>query len=216
MTEISIKIPASAKPTGKATMVMLGTGFDEIEALAPVDVMRRAGMEVYTVSMTENRLVRGATGNMVVADTSISDITPEMVDWLIFPGADKNEEAVNLTDGLQDFVRNHWNSGGRIAAICAAPALVLGPIGIINGIKATGYPFLQEEFEKNGGKYSLDDVVVSECLITSKGPGTTLEFAMSIVRASKGYEMEKALREGMLIQPHRHNFKLNQTALFIL
>lgn len=199
MTEISVKIPAPAKPTVKAAMVMLGTGFDEIEALAPVDVMRRAGMEVYTVSMTENRIVRGATGNLVVADTTFREISPEMVDWLIFPGADKSELAVNLTEEVQNFVRSHWNRGGRIAAICAAPALVLGPIGIIAGIKATGYPFLKEEFEKHGGRYSMEDVVVSERLITSKGPGTTLEFAMAIVRATKGEETERALREGMVI-----------------
>lgn len=90
MTEISISIPASAQPSGKAVFVMLGTGFDEIEALAPVDVMRRAGMEVFTVSMTENRLVKGATGNLIVADMSVSDLSPELIDWLIFPGADKS------------------------------------------------------------------------------------------------------------------------------
>ena len=86
MTETSIKIPASVKPEVKATFVMLGTGFDEIEAIAPVDVMRRAGMEVYTVSMTENRLVRGATGNNIVADMTVADLNPSQIDWLVFPG----------------------------------------------------------------------------------------------------------------------------------
>ena len=76
MTEISISIPPSAQPSGKAVFVMLGTGFDEIEALAPVDVMRRAGMEVFTVSMTDNRLVKGATGNLIVADMCVSDLSP--------------------------------------------------------------------------------------------------------------------------------------------
>lgn len=199
MTKISISIPASAKTSGKANFVMLGTGFDEIEALAPVDVMRRAGMEVLTVSMTESRLVRGATGNYVVADMCISDLNPAHIDWLIFPGADKTEEAVNLSEGLQNIVKEHWNKGGNIAAICAAPALVLGPVGIINGTEATGYPFLKEDFEKAGGVYSEESVVVGEHLITSKGPGTTLEFALAIVRKAKGIETEKALREGMVI-----------------
>lgn len=89
MTETSIKIPASVKPEGKATFVMLGTGFDEIEAIAPVDVMRRAGMEVYTVSMTENRLVRGATGNNIVADMTVADLNPSQIDWLVFPARTK-------------------------------------------------------------------------------------------------------------------------------
>lgn len=199
MTEISIRIPASAKPSGKAAFVMLGTGFDEIEALAPVDVMRRGGMEVYTVSMTDNRLVKGATGNLVVADMAFSDMNTEKVDWLIFPGADKSEAAVNIGKELQALVNTHWDNGGNIAAICAAPALVLGPLGIIKDTEATGYPFLKDDFEKNGGKYSEDAVVTGERLITSKGPGTTLEFALAIVRKAKGEEIEKALREGMVI-----------------
>jgi len=199
MTEISISIPASAQPSGKAVFVMLGTGFDEIEALAPIDVMRRAGMDVFTVSMTENRLVKGATGNNIVADMSISDLSPDKIDWLVFPGADKSEDAVNLNEDLCNIVKNHWNNGGNIAAICAAPALVLGPLGIINRMEATGYPFLKEDFEKNGGIYSEEPVVIGNRLITSKGPGTTLEFALAIVRNVKGAETEKALREGMVV-----------------
>lgn len=199
MTEISIRIPASAKPSGKATFVMLGTGFDEIEALAPVDVMRRGGMEVYTVSMNDNRLVKGATGNIIVADMGISDLNANQIDWLIFPGADKSEAAVNLDKKLQKLVMAHWENGGNVAAICAAPALVLGPLGIIKDTEATGYPFLKDDFEKNGGKYSEEDVVTGERLITSKGPGTALEFALAIVRKAKGEEIEKALREGMVI-----------------
>ena len=96
-------------------------------------------------------------------------------------------------------VKRHWDNGGNIAAICAAPALVLGPLGIISGIEATGYPFLKGEFEMNGGVYSEHPVVVGDRLITSKGPGTTLEFALAIVRKAKGEETEAALREGMVI-----------------
>lgn len=178
---------------------MLGNGFDEIEALAPVDVMRRAGMEVFTVSMTDKRLVRGATGNNIVADMGISDLDSEQIDWLVFPGADKSEDAVNLDESLNDIVKDHWDKGGNIAAICAAPALILGPLGIIKGVNATGYPFLKEDLERNGGIYSDESVVIGDRMITSKGPGTTLEFALAIVRKAKGPETEKALREGMVI-----------------
>jgi len=156
-------------------------------------------MEVFTVSMTDNRLVKGATGNHVVADMSISDLSSECIDWLVFPGADKSEDAVNLDDGLSSLVKAHWEKGGNIAAICAAPALVLGPLGVISGVKATGYPFLKADFENYGGIYSEKPVVIGDRLITSKGPGTTIEFALAIVRKAKGAEMEKALREGMVI-----------------
>lgn len=204
MNEVSITVPASVRPTETATFVMLGTGFDEIEALATVDIMRRAGMNVITTSMTGNRLVRGATGNNIVADMTISDLNPELIDWLVFPGADKTEDAVNIDATLQNIVMKHWEKGGRIAAICAAPALVLGPLGIIDRTVATGYPFLRDDFESNGGIYSDKPVVVSDRFITSKGPGTTLEFALAIVRETKGAETEKALRKGMIINCCSH------------
>ncbi|MDE6574431.1 MAG: DJ-1/PfpI family protein [Muribaculaceae bacterium] len=70
---------------------------------------------------------------------------------------------------------------------------------MINGVKATGYPFLKEDFENNGGIYSEEPVVIGERLITSKGPGTSLEFALAIVRKAKGTDTESALREGMVI-----------------
>ena len=96
-------------------------------------------------------------------------------------------------------MKSHREKGGNIAAICAAPALVLGPLGIINGVKATGYPFLKEDFENNGGIYSEESVVIGDRLITSKCSGTTLEFALAIVRMAKGADMENALCEGMVI-----------------
>ncbi|ROT18201.1 DJ-1 family protein [Muribaculaceae bacterium Isolate-110 (HZI)] len=199
MTKNSILIPSAAIPVTKAVFVMLGNGFDEIEAIGPVDVMRRGGIEVYTVSMTENRLVKGATGNLIVADMALSDLRPEFIDWLVFPGADKAEEAVNLSTELSETVGRHWREGGNIAAICAAPALVLGPLGILKDEEATGYPFLKDDFIKRGGRYSESSVVVGDRLITSQGPGTTLDFALALVRRIKGPDMEQALREGMVI-----------------
>ncbi|MEZ3559462.1 MAG: DJ-1/PfpI family protein [Duncaniella sp.] len=199
MTKNSILIPSAAIPVTKAVFVMLGNGFDEIEAIGPVDVMRRGGIEVYTVSMTENRLVKGATGNLIVADMALSDLRPEFIDWLVFPGADKTEEAVNLSTELSETVGRHWREGGNIAAICAAPALVLGPLGILKDEEATGYPFLKDDFIKRGGRYSESSVVVGDRLITSQGPGTTLDFALALVRRIKGPDMEQALREGMVI-----------------
>lgn len=199
MTKNSILIPSAAIPVTKAVFVMLGDGFDEIEAIVPVDVMRRGGIEVYTVSMTENRLVKGATGNLIVADMALSDLNSEYIDWLVFPGADKAEEAVNVGRELGEMVARHWRNGGNIAAICAAPALVLGPLGILEGKEATGYPFLKDDFIKGGGRYSESSVVAGDRLITSQGPGTTLDFALALVRRIKGPDMEQALREGMVI-----------------
>lgn len=130
---------------------------------------------------------------------ALSDLRPEFIDWLVFPGADKAEEAVNLSTELSETVGRHWREGGNIAAICAAPALVLGPLGILKDEEATGYPFLKDDFIKRGGRYSESSVVVGDRLITSQGPGTTLDFALALVRRIKGPDMEQALREGMVI-----------------
>ena len=149
--------------------------------------------------MTENRLVRGATGNNIVADMTVADLNPSQIDWLVFPGADKCEAAVNIGRELQNTIKKHLENGGKIAAICAAPALVLGPLGILSETPATGYPFLKEEFKINVGSYSDDNVVVPDRLITSKGPGPTIEFALAIVEKAKGEETVKALRDGTVI-----------------
>lgn len=200
MTETTINIPTSPVLSGKASFIMLGTGFDEIEALATADVMRRGGMETYTVSMSDDRLVKGATGQLVIADMTITDLKPELIDWLILPGADIDQPAVNPSESIQKIIKSHWDNGGKIAAICAAPALILGPLGIINGKEATGYPFLKDEFNRHGGIYSDRHTVSNGRLITSNGPGTTLEFALAIVRETQGKETETALRKGMVIQ----------------
>lgn len=157
-------------------------------------------MPIKIKSLSEtNRLRQERVASQMPYPAAVADLNPSQIDWLVFPGADKSEVAVNLDKELQNIVMAHWKNGGKIAAICAAPALVLGPLGIISETPATGYPFLKDEFEKNGGTYSEDNVVVTDRLITSKGPGTTLEFALAIVRKAKGEETEKALREGMVI-----------------
>ena len=134
----------------KRSYLFLAPGFEETEALATVDVMRRAGMEVLTVAINpeNSEKVCGAHGVVVVADLLPEDADFTDVEWLICPGGMPG--AQNLADSriVTEALRAHAAKGGKIAAICASPALVLAPLGILDGREATCYPGMQPESDK--------------------------------------------------------------------
>ena len=111
--------------------IFLATGFEEIEALTTVDIMRRAGMHVLTVSIEDTPQVAGAHGIPVVADTCISDIDFSQAEWLILPGGMPGATNLAACAPLCDALKAHAAKGGKIAAICASPAVVLAPLGLL-------------------------------------------------------------------------------------
>ena len=124
--------------------VFLAPGFEEVEALTVIDVMRRAGMDVKTVSITDSRTVAGAHGIAVTADVVYEKtdfITPE---WLILPGGMPGATNLSQYAPLNTLLLNQANSG-KIAAICASPAVVLAPLGILDGKEATCYPGFEKQ-----------------------------------------------------------------------
>ncbi len=182
--------------------LFLADGFEEIEALATVDVLRRAGMDVTTVSINKTTEVVGANNIKVVADTVIDDLTPEQRDsaeWLIVPGG--NDGSTNLAaDGrVSDMLKAQWTAGRNIASICAAPAVVLGPLGIVRGQDATCYPTLKSELIESGANYIDQRVVISGNLITANGPSSALPFAFAIVAQTHGDDVASAVASGMLV-----------------
>lgn len=183
--------------------VFLAAGFEEIEALTVVDVMRRAGMDVKTVSITDSHTVIGAHGIPVTADvlyTKTDFITPE---WLIIPGGMPGAENLSKFAPLNTLLINQ-SVNGKIAAICAAPAVVLAPLGILDGKEATCYP----GFEKALGNSTLSDkpVVALDRIITANGPSTALKFALAIVANSMGEAQAQKVGSGMLYYPKSQNF----------
>lgn len=182
--------------------LFLANGFEEIEALATIDIMRRAGMDVSTVSINADTTVTGANGIKVSADCTIDSLSPdqrESAEWLIVPGG--NDGSTNLAaDGrVSDMLTSQWRSGRRIAAICAAPAVVLGPLGIVRGQNATGYPTLRQQLVDAGATYIDQRVVISGKLITSNGPSSALAFAFAIVAETLGTDVASAVASGMLV-----------------
>ncbi len=190
----------------KRSYLFLAPGFEETEALATVDVMRRAGMEVLTVAINpeNSEKVCGAHGVVVVADLLPEDADFTDVEWLICPGGMPG--AQNLADSriVTEALRAHAAKGGKIAAICASPALVLAPLGILDGREATCYPGMQPESDKIVMRDA--PVVALDNLITGNGPASTLAFALAIVRRSCGDAVAQQIGCGMLVYPKSMNF----------
>lgn len=185
--------------TAKTSYIFLAPGVEEVEATATVDDLRRASMDVVTVAVGNNLQVKGATGQILVADSLISQVNTADADWLIIPGGDPGAQNLAANSDVRNKIMEHVSNEGRIASICAGPAVVLAPLGVLKGKKATCYPGLGDSINENGGEYVKQTVVVEPGLITSEGPGTTLPFAIEIIRATKGPDVADSVAEGMLV-----------------
>lgn len=176
--------------------VFLAPGFEEIEAVAPIDIMRRAGIEVTTVAVTADgsEAVEGAHGVPYVADIHIDELPIDLsAEWLVLPGGMPG--AANLHDCEKLLAMLRETSGG-IAAICASPAVVLGAEGMLEGKPATCYPGFENLC--NGAEMTGAPVVTSPGLITAKGPAFAMDFGLAIVSAALGDDKADEVARGML------------------
>lgn len=174
--------------------VLLADGFEEIEALTPVDMLRRAGKKVVTVGIT-GRTVTGAHGIPVIADCEPKDLPHGKIECLILPGGmpgTKNLDESPETDAL---INRTLSDGGRLAAICAAPS-VLGKRGLLRGKKATCYPSFERFLE--GATASTEKVVTDENVTTSRGAGTAMDFALELVSLLVSPEKSEELGAGVI------------------
>ena len=170
----------------KTMYVFLADGFEEIEALAPIDVMRRAGLTVTTVSVTGNPVVQGAHGIPVVADATFDALDYADSALLFLPGGLPGATNLKAHAGLGELLQAKATGEDVIlSAICAAP-LVLGGLGLLQGKQATCYP----GFEAYLGESYIDGLVVeSKNIITAKGPGLSSDFAFCLVEKLAGSEI---------------------------
>ncbi len=180
------------------SFVFLAEGFEEVEALTVVDVLRRASLDVTTVSITSDRAVTGAHGITVLADKVYGEVDLADAQWLICPGGMPGATNLHEFGPLSDALVAQNDKGRRIAAICAAPAVVLAPLGILTGKKATAYPGFEGPLKDNGAEVSADRVVVSENVITGNGPATAMSFALAIVEATLGTPAAAQVAAGLL------------------
>ena len=181
----------------KTALVILAEGFEEVEAIAPIDVLRRAGVRV-TLAGVNSLTVKGSRNIGVQADALLRDIK-DLPDAVILPGGLPG--AANLAKSVEvtKLIKQMNAAGKLVAAICAAPAAVLAPLGILDGKKATCYPGCETDFSGKIG-HSKERVVVDGNIITSQGPGTALEFALLIAARLVGQEMADTVRSKMLVK----------------
>ena len=175
-------------------VVLLANGFEEIEALTPIDVLRRAGHTVISCGLC-GKEVKGSHGIPVIADATPEDIDLTKVTMAIFPGGmpgATNIDAHPFTDILVDAV---IKNDGKLAAICAAP-LVLGRRGLLKGKRATCYPGFEDELI--GADVCGEGVVTDGNVTTAKGMGVALDFAKELVRITLGEEKAKEISEAIM------------------
>lgn len=181
----------------KTIYVFLAEGFEEIEALTPIDVLRRAELNVLTVSVMEEQIVTGAHGVPVVADRMFADIHHEDAEMLLLPGGLPGATNLDAHQGLSDMIVAFATERKPLAAICAAP-LVFGNRGLLQGKKATCYPGFETYL--TGAEYTAALVETDGNFITAKGPGAAMDFAFAIVEKYCGLEKVNELKQGMMIK----------------
>ena len=170
--------------------LLLADGFEEVEALTPLDLLRRAGKNVCTVSITNERAVRGAHGITVLADLTAEEIVDPCDEMLILPGGmpgTRNLDAAPITDRLLGEILTH---GGHVAAICAAP-LILGKRGLLKGKRATCYPGFEAEL--CGAECLSVPFVTDGNITTATGAGAAVAFGGELVRILCGEEAQTSL-----------------------
>lgn len=179
----------------KKVLLFLADGFEEIEALATVDVLRRAGVQVTTVSINPTEIVTGAHSIPVVADVLFADCTLAEADMLILPGGMPGAANLDAHEGLRAAISAHAEAGKWLASICAAP-MVYGHMGLLNGKKATCYPGYEGELA--GVTYTATPVEKDGNIITGKGPAVVLPFAYALAEVLVGEEVVAQVKAGML------------------
>lgn len=184
--------------SGDKVLVPLAQGFEEIEAVTIIDVLRRAEVEVVVAGLEEGS-VTGAHGIAITPDTTIDACRPEEFRMIALPGGMPGAAHLRDDARVQGFIRQVREQGGTLAAICAAP-IALGAAGVTEERTVTSYPGFREQVPC--ASYVEDRAVVDGGLITSRGPGTALEFALTLVERLVGTEKSDGLEEAMLV--HRH------------
>ena len=175
--------------------VFMADGCEEIEALTVVDLARRAGIEVAMISITGEKLVKGAHGIDFHTDIPAEYMDFDMLDGIVLPGGMPGTLNLGANDYVQKITVQFASEGKLVSAICAAPS-VLGEAGLLKGKKATSYPGFEEKLL--GAETRTDTVVVDGNIITSRGMGTAIDFALAIIEYMLDKETADKLSAGII------------------
>lgn len=178
----------------KKVAVLLADGFEEVEAITSVDYLRRAGIEVILTSIAELK-VTGSHDIVILADTTLAALRDDL-DGIILPGGMPGAANLAQSKTLIAFIDKMNRNNKLLAAICAAPALVLGKSGLLKGRKFTCYPGFEKEV--TGANFSTESVVLDGNILTSRGPGTAAEFTIAIIEYLLGIDAAKTVKNSTL------------------
>ena len=178
----------------KKVAVFLAPGFEEIEAVIPIDVLRRAEVEVIVAGLQPGP-VTGSHGITIQPDATIEEVRPEDVDMVVLPGGLPGTDNLREDGRVREFIRKMDEAGKYTCAICAAPT-VLKAAGVVRGRALTSHPAVKQDLARLN--YREDRVVVHGSMVTSRGPGTAMEFALELVRLLEGEQKADELATFML------------------
>jgi 4-methyl-5(b-hydroxyethyl)-thiazole monophosphate biosynthesis len=181
----------------KTALIVIADGSEEIEAVTPGDVLTRAGVNV-TYASVGSLIPKGGHGVPLRAEMLVDDVGGILFDAIILPGGGKGAEVLSHSPIVKDLIMRHWEAGKIIAAICAAPAVVLAPLGILAGKHATCYNGLERRFPPEV-KHVETSVCVDGHLITSRGPGTAMEFSLRLAELLTGAQTALKVGHAMLV-----------------
>ncbi len=187
-------IKEDAKMT-KRVSVFLADGFEEIEGLTVVDLLRRAGVEVTTISITDDYTIHGAHKIDVQADKLFHEVEYTGEDMVVLPGGMPGTLNLGAHEGVKRVLEQFYAERKYIGAICAAPS-VLGKYGMLEGRKATSYPGFEEELK--GAEYVTESVAVSDFVITSRGLGTAIDFSLALIEKLVGAEKAEQISHSIM------------------
>ncbi len=177
-------------------VVLLADGFEEIEAVTIIDVLRRAKIEVDVASLNKNMSVRGAHDIVLQANREVKKLNVDVVDMVVLPGGWVGTRALAEDTHVQNLLQEMDAKGKNIAAICAAP-FALNAAGVLKS-KYTCYPSIEKDIQKDGYEGDKYMVVEDDNILTSRGPATAICFALAIVNKLKGKESCEEVKAGLL------------------
>jgi 4-methyl-5(b-hydroxyethyl)-thiazole monophosphate biosynthesis len=179
----------------KKAIVILADGFEEIEAITVIDILRRAGISVTVAGVTDIE-VKGSHNIIVQTDKKLDELGPNY-DACVLPGGMPGATNLASSQKVRSVITAMHKQGKIVAAICAAPSVVLAPIGVLKRRSATGYPGMEKGLNK-GTTWKKNKVVIDNNIITSQGPATAIPFALAIAEKLAGKKIAKKVGKAAL------------------
>jgi 4-methyl-5(b-hydroxyethyl)-thiazole monophosphate biosynthesis len=180
----------------KKVLLPLADGFEELEAVTVIDLLRRAGVQV-SIAALRDRYVNGSHHIRIEADTLLDDALEEPFDMLVLPGGEPGATTLRDDARIIALIQRFAGQGKPVAAICAAPKALVRA-GVLDGKSATSYPGYLDEAPAPGMRYLAQPVVIDGGVITSRGPGTAMDFALTLIEVLHGAEARREVEQGLM------------------